>query len=124
MSDIRGGVVDEVVDVGRFELGQLRVAGGAVEQDRRQRIGEVIGDEAVGPVVFARGPVAVGKVAIGDRVAQSVVEAVIDRGQQSAFRSEVVVERPVLSPVRRVSPLSSKAPFPSTSSARAASISC
>ena len=60
MADVGCGVVDEVVNVGGFEFGQLRIAGGAIEQDRRQWIGEVICDEAVGAVAFASGPVSGG----------------------------------------------------------------
>lgn len=52
----------------------------------------MIGDEAVGAVALAGGPVACRQVGIGDGVAQPVVEAVIDRGQQTALRSEVVIE--------------------------------
>jgi len=80
------------VNVGGFEFGELRVAGGAVEQDRRQWIGEVIGDEAVGAVTFASRPVAGGEVGVGDGVPQSVVEPVVDRRQQTALRSEMVVQ--------------------------------
>ncbi len=92
--NVVGGERTHGLDVHCLEFGEFWVESGAVQQDRGERVGEVVVDEEMGASAFPSAPIGLGgKVRIGDRVPKSVVEAVVDRREETTFGSEVVIER-------------------------------